>query len=612
MSTNNMDNVASEPGTSAPRMEVFDVAIDLQYARAPIEAEQYAREPWIYYSNAVSAYLSSRQGKLLRFKTEMGKKDAAAWKRVEHEIERIEALRERFRGNKLKRALMEELDECRRKLRAELWKDTTERKIEVEKRLPGPNNRKPREDQLAVLQRLVGKEPPIQAEEGDEGYRREALDGFKAGVMHFKKEESGNSWKGFSPSNYDASYPNQKLTMRKILAPGDDNPLSANGSDEEELRYFHFPANNMEWIEKAMTILYGDDKAGAEKILAREFWRAPFQPRPEKTLNFVSETSTKSNTGNAPYQNKNGGKNIAIFLPYLHWETSSRRARMVEIVDEVIRPKGQKKNKRKDVADVVKDRKKSDHKKKRCYRHYIGDYLMAVAKVAEEMDYEDDEHLLRDSISAKAPLHRPEVMDLFASAIGHVTEQTAVAYESFWRNLSIESHITPSVDGNFSHHKRLDINPEGIILQEAQDIAEELRIMGRVFADQWKVTKDLKRHLTHPEGEYTDQVQHGLSNHRGSFGSQGSPPMSANIQVVHEVAVLVEDIGDRQAEIKDLEDSALRACQQLEKLLSLKQQQASIVEAKAALRRADESVKQGRAIMAFTLVTIFFVNTSFD
>jgi len=42
--------------------------------------------------------------------------------------------------------------------------------------------------------------------------------------------------------------------------------------------------------------------------------------------------------------------------------------------------------------------------------------------------------------------------------------------------------------------------------------------------------------------------------------------------------------------------------------LTLKQQQASIVEAKAALQRAEESVKQGRAIMAFTIVTIFFAS----
>ncbi|KAI1117386.1 hypothetical protein F5Y14DRAFT_404244 [Nemania sp. NC0429] len=82
-------------------------------------------------------------------------------------------------------------------------------------------------------------------------------------------------------------------------------------------------------------------------------------------------------------------------------------------------------------------------------------------------------------------------------------------------------------------------------------------------------------------------------------------------QAAREAAILLEHIRDWQAEIKDLEDSILRTCEQLERVLSLKQQQASIVEAKAASRRADESVKQGRAIMAFTLVTIFFLPPGF-
>lgn len=40
----------------------------------------------------------------------------------------------------------------------------------------------------------------------------------------------------------------------------------------------------------------------------------------------------------------------------------------------------------------------------------------------------------------------------------------------------------------------------------------------------------------------------------------------------------------------------------------MKQQQANIIEAKAAIRRADESVLQGRSIVVFTVVTIFFVS----
>jgi len=39
----------------------------------------------------------------------------------------------------------------------------------------------------------------------------------------------------------------------------------------------------------------------------------------------------------------------------------------------------------------------------------------------------------------------------------------------------------------------------------------------------------------------------------------------------------------------------------------MKQQQSGIIEAKAAIRRADETVVQGRSIVVFTVVTIFFV-----
>lgn len=46
----------------------------------------------------------------------------------------------------------------------------------------------------------------------------------------------------------------------------------------------------------------------------------------------------------------------------------------------------------------------------------------------------------------------------------------------------------------------------------------------------------------------------------------------------------------------------------LQGLLALKQQQASIVEAKAALERADDGLKQGKSIMAFTIMTIIFVS----
>ncbi|KAI1178441.1 hypothetical protein F4777DRAFT_96443 [Nemania sp. FL0916] len=780
MATNG--NGPSPGRNERPSEQLCDRAIDPWYSNGEVDLKIYAEKPWEHCGNLLNAYLSSRFEKLDEFKAEV---TDDKWERIQHELERISSVRKRFKGSNAKKRLMKDLDESRKKLRDSLWSNIPQREEEVRRRLHKhkPVDKERLDYELAVLKRLRSKtRPNDEMEQIGKQKEREGLDGFIAGAMFFKKTGSSNSWKGISNPDYgDARYPNQKVEMRDILDL-EKSPLAIplTGS---ELRYFHLPANNMEWVEKAMVILCGGDpdKPDATSktghILGRGVWRGqmygtgergipshgtrlvkvkeagPIHARhmrsrcsvfPHGATAAKPKHSSESTEDCTPDQTKNGGKNIALFLPYLHWETSSRRARMARIVDEVTRPqeeKEEKKKKTKHLADVVNAQKNSEKKKKRLYRHDIGDYLMAVAKVAEEQDYEDDENLLRSSISAKAPLHirrtldqyyfptledtsvrdrdqvvyrgtkygsprvvmvdqlwlwiindntiitsfprrwgrnkpdpsgvhkslrerleheeinsihhlaliiidqcsrvffdrtkpldqRPEVLDLFASAIGHVTEQTAVAYESFWRNLSIESSIAPSVYGNFSHHKRLDINPEGLILQEAQDIAEELRIMGQVFTDQWKVTKDLKRYLNSPDSEWNEQPkefaamqkllaglleQRNAAAERESSGTSTQNPdgrtAAVNIQqTAHEARVLLEHIEDRQAELKDLEDSALRTCQQLERLLSLKQQQASIVEAKAALRRADESVKQGRAIMAFTLVTIFFLPLGF-
>lgn len=47
-------------------------------------------------------------------------------------------------------------------------------------------------------------------------------------------------------------------------------------------------------------------------------------------------------------------------------------------------------------------------------------------------------------------------------------------------------------------------------------------------------------------------------------------------------------------------------------LLGLKQQQASIVQAYEAMKQGEETVRQGKAIMVFTVMTIIFVCSHLD
>ena len=66
--------------------------------------------------------------------------------------------------------------------------------------------------------------------------------------MYFKK--SGPIWTGFTNSQkkYAGYFPDQKIPMKWILDDTDDNPL-VEPCPPDQIRYFHFPSNNMSWIE---------------------------------------------------------------------------------------------------------------------------------------------------------------------------------------------------------------------------------------------------------------------------------------------------------------------------------------------------------------------------
>jgi hypothetical protein len=166
-------------------------------------------------------------------------------------------------------------------------------------------------------------------------------------------------------------------------------------------------------------------------------------------------------------------------------------------------------------------------------------------------------------------------MDLFASAIGNVTEHTTIAYEGFWRNMELRA-LDPGQYNSRENtgHKYLDINPEGTLLREAQDIAEELRIMLRIYNQQLHVVKDFRKSLGHMNGEFKNekdeartlvkllvawQNQKENPDEQSAFMGKDIIPEST----IQEANDLLELIRNRQAEIYDLEESALRTSKQV-------------------------------------------------
>jgi predicted DNA-binding transcriptional regulator len=65
----------------------------------------------------------------------------------------------------------------------------------------------------------------------------------KAAMIYFKNSRP------YTVPGFENEFPNQKISIKELLADdGERNPLMW-GVGEDEVRYFHFPANNMIWIE---------------------------------------------------------------------------------------------------------------------------------------------------------------------------------------------------------------------------------------------------------------------------------------------------------------------------------------------------------------------------
>ncbi|KAK9426595.1 hypothetical protein SUNI508_00122 [Seiridium unicorne] len=828
-----------------------DRAIDTSYSGEGCSDVDYADQPWHHYKDATKSYLSvrlSQQDDFLRLV------DSNMKRRFQYEIDRIEQAKNNFMMQSEKKALVEdlqsykqqwkervvaELPQIRRDREKQLkttiksryrdqlrdWDHKHLTRFEPPKSARGPDARINRGRRPSLLSRARNaarqprqrSEPPIGEAQvghpttGSSKGQIEPYYGFRAGAMYFRRASDGTlvGYKSDDPRYID-NFPNQKLPVKEFLVKSGDNPLTQ-ACPENTVRYFHFPSNNMEWIEQAIARYYeGKDRRPEDghRLLARENWqgqmhgsgptgRTPNTQEVMKTLNpaeaptlntrrggpvhsrymrskcslipreagpkyhrsvsaSILETGPKAlkKTGSIALPPKE--KNVALFLPYLHWETSSRRAKMLKVINHVMGVESRPSQNRHTFYQTVRDLSNSTNRKafeetqqkettpiltRRQVQvqttQLLGKYLMTLARVAEEMDYEADETLLRENVDRKPPLHirrtldqywypildntserdrdqvvyrgtiskslstrvvmvdqlwlwilddntiitsfprrwgrnkpdpsgvhkslrerlapnteviksihhlaliivdqcsrvffdrtkpldqRPEVMDLFASAIGNV--HTRTAYNNFWWHTALDSQNMIPTQNESVRHKYLDINPEGVILKEAQDIAEELMIMKRVYNEQLKVMKDFTRHLTHPHGKHAALtgdailINKFISELRKVTVPEADDDENETVDLeaqfheesVHEAHILMELIQARQAEIVDLEEAALRACGQLEGLLSLKQQQASIVEARAALQRADESVKQGRTIQAFTIVTIIFLPLGF-
>lgn len=189
---------------------------------------------------------------------------------------------------------------------------------------------------------------------------------------------------------------------------------------------------------------------------------------------------------------------------------------------------------------------------------------------------------------------RPEVVDIFGSAISKIAEKKTESYERFGRDVKRMNTLDPLQTSEELLRKSLNIKYEWSVLMEAQNVIDQLQIMQEIFTQQITIMTDFEKVLRGlGSGPWPDQHPNGLPS------------------TLERASSLIADMKSNRDELADLEKRQAKTRTQIRELLDMKQQQSGIIEAKAGIRRADESVLQGRSIVVFTVVTIFFLPLSF-
>lgn len=225
------------------------------------------------------------------------------------------------------------------------------------------------------------------------------------------------------------------------------------------------------------------------------------------------------------------------------------------------------------------------------------------------------------------------MIDIFADAIGEITNKQAVAFDHLWVWTSKIVNLAspnPLADITSFVFPLLNINPEGKLQREIKDIIDELDIMMLINRQQLTVIRTFVKHaedILDPQGIWRDQKGSMFETTEDvSTPDSDKKPASPTMEEEKAKAALfqkkkkdylwfkaqadevISDIESHIDELDGLRASAVSTSSSLDNLLGLMQQQASALQAWQSSRQAEETVKQGRAIIIFTTVTIIFVS----
>ncbi|KAI8631550.1 hypothetical protein F5Y19DRAFT_473222 [Xylariaceae sp. FL1651] len=241
---------------------------------------------------------------------------------------------------------------------------------------------------------------------------------------------------------------------------------------------------------------------------------------------------------------------------------------------------------------------------------------------------------------------QPQVIDEFSKAIGNIMDRKTEAFAKL-RKWTDEARVIYRsrgyIDTSKLHVPLLDIYPEGQLEREIEDIIEELDIMLHISTTHCDILRNFvseAENILDPEGQFrnrdsnkqqwmfTVQLLREVGHDQMSLVEDSLQVENKTSAIPSDKKKLSSDERDYQCfkrRANDLQDKFSEHIKELGKLrktakdtaddvlhlLGMKQQQAGVVQAWQAVKQSQESIKQGRSIMTFTLVTIIFLPLSF-
>lgn len=220
----------------------------------------------------------------------------------------------------------DELEKCRKQMEKKGGSDSLKRNLEILKHVQQWQT----PSYIKILKEFSPNAymPDLDAGSiGNEDDPRQKDYGYNGWIIVW---EDGKGWVSMEHPLVHGSFPHQKISIQQFLYNKEGTPLRRR-LGKDQLRYFHLPANNMKWVEEAMSRYYGEDnvefdgkrvltvKHNSQRLLRNDLWRG--QQRggsnlPAHARQIGSRCSVIPSAPLPDSTNRTHGKDVSVFVSW--------------------------------------------------------------------------------------------------------------------------------------------------------------------------------------------------------------------------------------------------------------------------------------------------------